>query len=309
MNADGCVRHVGIGEEQEQMSILIDENTRVVVQGITGRDGGFHTGQMLEYGTKVVAGVTPGKGGQVTQGVPVFNTMRDAVKETGANASCIFVPAKFNAADSILEAAAAGIALIVCITEGVPTQDMLQVNAALERYPGVRLIGPNCPGLISPGKSKIGIIPGDIFTPGPVGLVSRSGTLTYEIADGLTRAGLGQSSGVGIGGDPMIGTTFVDVLPLFEADPETKVVVLVGEIGGSDEEAGAEYIKTMTKPVVGFIGGRTAPPGKRMGHAGAIISGTSGTPQAKVAALEAAGVPVADTIAEIPDLVKKALGA
>lgn len=289
------------------MSILIDEKTRVVVQGITGRDGGFHTGQMLAYGTKIVAGVTPGKGGQVAQGVPVFNLMRDAVKETGANASVIFVPAKFNAADSILEAAAAGIELVVCITEGVPTQDMIQVNTALERYPKTRLIGPNCPGLISPGKCNIGIIPGMIFTPGPVGLVSRSGTLTYEIADGLTRAGIGQSSGVGIGGDPMIGTTFVDVLPLFEADPETKVVVMVGEIGGSDEEAGAEYIKTMTKPVVGFIGGRTAPPGKRMGHAGAIISGTSGTPQAKVAALQAAGVPVADSVTEIPELVRQAL--
>lgn len=290
------------------MSILIDENTRVVVQGITGRDGGFHTAQMIAYGTKVVAGVTPGKGGQTAQGVPVFNTVRDAVKQTGANAAVIFVPAKFNAADSILEAAAAGTELVVCITEGVPTQDMVLVNAALEeQFPGVRLIGPNCPGLISPGKSKIGIIPGEIFMPGPVGLVSRSGTLTYEIADGLTRAGIGQSSGVGIGGDPMIGSTFVDILPLFEADPDTKVIVMVGEIGGSDEEAGAAVIKSMKKPVVGFISGRTAPPGKRMGHAGAIISGTSGTPQAKVAALQEAGVPVADTIAEIPELVKQAL--
>jgi succinyl-CoA synthetase alpha subunit len=267
------------------MSILIDENTRVLVQGITGRDGGFHTGQMLEYGTKVVGGTTPGKGGQVSQGVPVFSTVRDAVKETGANASVIFVPAKLNAGDAILEAADAGIPLVICITEGVPTEDMILVNAILKSRGKTRLIGPNCPGLISPGKCKIGIIPGSIFTPGPVGLVSRSGTLTYEIADELTRAGMGQSSGVGIGGDPMIGTTFIDVLPMFEADPQTEVIVMVGEIGGSDEENGAEYIKQMTKPVIGFIGGRTAPAGKRMGHAGAIISGNTGTPQAKVAAL------------------------
>ncbi len=289
------------------MSILIDENTRVIVQGITGRDGGFHTSQMLEYGTKVVGGTTPGKGGQVAQGVPVFNTVRDAVRSTGANASVIFVPAKLNAADAILEAADAGVELVICITEGVPTEDMILVNAVLKSRGKTRLIGPNCPGLISPGKCKIGIIPGSIFSPGPIGLVSRSGTLTYEIADELTRAGMGQSSGVGIGGDPMIGTTFIDVLPMFEADPETEVIVMVGEIGGSDEEIGAEYIKSMTKPVVGFIGGRTAPPGKRMGHAGAIISGTSGTPQAKVAALEAAGVPVANTTHDIPALVRAAL--
>jgi len=290
------------------MSILIDENTRVLVQGITGRDGAFHTQQMIAYGTKVVGGVTPGKGGQVAQGVPVFNTVRDAVHATGANASVIFVPAKLNAADAIVEAAHAGIELVVCISENVPTEDMIKTNAILRARGGTRLIGPNCPGLISPDKCKIGIIPGNIFTPGPVGLVSRSGTLTYEIADELTRAGLGQSSGVGIGGDPMIGTTFIDVLPLFEADPDTKVVVMVGEIGGSDEEDGAAYIKAhMTKPVVGFIGGRTAPPGKRMGHAGAIISGTSGTPQAKVAALEDARVPVADAMDDIPRLVKEAL--
>lgn len=290
------------------MSILIDETTRVLVQGITGRDGGFHTQQMIEYGTKVVGGTTPGKGGQTAQGVPVFNTVREAAKETGANASVIFVPAKFNAADAILEAADAGIALVICITEGIPTEDMIRVNAILKARGGVRLIGPNCPGLITPGKCKIGIIPGMIFTPGPIGLVSRSGTLTYEIADELTRAGFGQSSGVGIGGDPMIGTKFIDVLPMFEADPQTELIVMVGEIGGSDEEMAAEYIKTMTKPVVGFIGGRTAPPGKRMGHAGAIISGGTGTPQAKVAALEAAGVPVADTTHDIPALVRKALG-
>ncbi|HLJ56060.1 MAG TPA: succinate--CoA ligase subunit alpha [Chthonomonadaceae bacterium] len=290
------------------MSILIDETTRVLVQGITGRDGGFHTAQMIEYGTKVVGGTTPGKGGQTAQGVPVFNTVRDAVKETGANASVIFVPAKLNAADAILEAVNAGISLVVCITEGVPTEDMIQVNAIIKAKGGARLIGPNCPGLITPGKCKIGIIPGSIFTPGPVGLVSRSGTLTYEIADELTRAGIGQSTGVGIGGDPMIGTKFVDVLPLFEADPQTEVIVMVGEIGGSDEERGADVVKTMTKPVVGFIGGRTAPPGKRMGHAGAIISGSTGTPQAKVAALEAAGVPVADTPHDIVALVRQALG-
>ncbi len=290
------------------MSILIDETTRVLVQGITGRDGGFHTQQMIEYGTKVVGGTTPGKGGQTAQGVPVFNTVREAAKETGANASVIFVPAKFNAADAILEAADAGIELVICITEGVPTEDMIRVNAILKARGGVRLIGPNCPGLITPGKCKIGIIPGMIFTPGPIGLVSRSGTLTYEIADELTRAGFGQSSGVGIGGDPMIGTKFIDVLPMFEADPQTELIVMVGEIGGSDEEMAAEYIKTMSKPVIGFIGGRTAPPGKRMGHAGAIISGNTGSPQAKVAALEAAGVPVADTTHDIPALVRKALG-
>ena len=291
------------------MSILIDENTKVLVQGITGRDGGFHTSQMIEYGTKVVGGVTPGKGGLTAQGVPVFNTMHDAVKETGANASVIFVPAKFNAAESILEAAAAGISLVVCITENIPTPDMIEINAILRaKYPNVRLIGPNCPGLISPGKSKIGIIPGSIFKPGNVGLVSRSGTLTYEIADALTRAGIGQSSGVGIGGDPMIGTKFIDVLPMFEADPDTHAIVMVGEIGGSDEETAAEYIKTMKKPVVGFIGGRTAPPGKRMGHAGAIISGNTGSPQAKVDALIAAGVPVADTTSDIVGLIRKELG-
>ncbi len=289
------------------MSILIDESTRVIVQGITGRDGGFHTQQMVEYGTKVVGGTSPGKGGQTTQGLPVFNSVRDAARETGANASVIFVPARMNAADAILEAESAGIALIVCISENIPTEDMIRVNAVLKARGRSRLIGPNCPGLISPGKSKIGIIPGSIFMAGPVGLVSRSGTLTYEIADELTRAGLGQSSGVGIGGDPMIGTKFVDVLPLFEADPQTEVIVMVGEIGGSDEEEGAEFIKTMTKPVIGFIGGRTAPPGKRMGHAGAIISGNTGTPEAKVAAFAAAGVPVAETPHDIPELVRQAL--
>ena len=291
------------------MSILIDETTRVIVQGITGRDGGFHTAQMIEYGTQVVGGTTPGKGGQTAQGGPVFNTVRDAVRATGADASVIFVPARLNAADAILEAVSAGISLVVCITEGVPTEDMIHVNAVIAAKGGVRLIGPNCPGLITPGRCKIGIIPGSIFTPGPVGLVSRSGTLTYEIADELTRAGIGQSTGVGIGGDPMIGMKFVDVLPLFEADSQTEVIVMVGEIGGSDEEHGADFIKTMTKPVVGFIGGRTAPEGKRMGHAGAIISGNTGTPQAKVDAFIAAGVPVADTPHDIVELVRKALAS
>ncbi len=289
------------------MSVLIDETTRIIVQGITGRDGGFHTAQMIEYGSNVVGGTTPGKGGQMAQGVPVFNFVSEAVKATGATASVIFVPAKLNAADAILEAVDAGIELVVCITENVPTGDMIKVNEIIRQRGNVRLIGPNCPGLISPGKAKMGIIPGIIFTPGPVGLVSRSGTLTYEIADELTRAGLGQSSGVGIGGDPMIGTKFIDVLPLFEADPQTEVIVMVGEIGGDDEESAAEFIKTMTKPVIGFIGGRTAPPGKRMGHAGAIISGKSGTPQAKVDALVAAGVPVADTPHDIVALVQAAL--
>jgi succinyl-CoA synthetase alpha subunit len=289
------------------MSIIIDENTRLVVQGITGRAASFHTKEMLRYGTKVVAGVTPGKGGTNDEnGVPIFNTVQDAVEATGADVSVIFVPARF-AGDAILEANAAGVALIVAITEGIPTRDMIEAVRIVKLGP-TRLIGPNCPGLISPGKSLVGILPDNVFVPGPVGFVSRSGTLTYEIVDELTRNGIGQSTCIGIGGDPIIGSTFVDVLPLFEADPDTKAVVMVGEIGGSDEEQAAEYIKTMTKPVVGFIGGRSAPPGKRMGHAGAIISGKSGTPQAKVEALQAAGVPVADTTHDIPGLVKKALG-
>jgi len=289
------------------MSILIDEKTRVVVSGITGREGTFHTGQMIAYGTKVVAGVTPGKGGQTTEhGVPVFDTVAEAVEKTGANAHFVTVPPKF-AADAVIEGAAAGVDLIVCITEGIPVQDMVRATRFVKSTGKARMIGPNCPGLLSAGKSKIGIIPANIFTTGPVGLVSRSGTLTYEIVDSLTRAGLGQTTAVGIGGDPILGTTFIDVLPLFEADPETKAVVMVGEIGGSDEENAAEFIKTMTKPVVAFIGGRTAPPGKRMGHAGAIVSGTSGSAQSKVDALTAAGVPVADTTADIPALVRAAL--
>ncbi len=293
------------------MSILIDENTKVVVQGITGREGTFHSRLMMEYGTKIVAGVTPGKGGQkaVDDQVPVFNTVEEAVKATGANASCIFVPAKFNAADSIMEAAEAGVDLIVCLTEFIPQRDeMRAVDFARSR--GSKVIGPNCPGLLSVNKSKIGIIPSGMFTPGPVGICSRSGTLTYESVDALTRAGLGQTSCVGIGGDPFPGMRFIDLLPMFEADPETKVIVMCGEVGGSDEEIAAEYIKSsMTKPVVGFIAGLTAPPGKRMGHAGAIISGKSGGPQAKVDALLAAGVLVADTPSKIPDLVKQALAS
>ncbi len=289
------------------MSILVDENTRVVVSGITGREGSFHTVQMIQYGTKVVAGVTPGKGGMVTEnGVPVFDTVKEAVDKTGANAHFCVVPPRF-ATDSILEGTIAGVDLIVCITEFIPVQDMINTVRFVKASGKTRLIGPNCPGVLSTNKGKIGIIPANIFAPGPVGLISRSGTLTYEIVDALTRAGLGQTTAVGIGGDPILGMTFVDVLPLFEADPETKVVVLVGEIGGSDEEIAAEYIKTMTKPVIGFVGGRSAPPGKRMGHAGAIVSGTSGGAQSKVEALEAAGVPVADATSDIPGLVKAAL--
>jgi succinyl-CoA synthetase alpha subunit len=288
------------------MAVLIDQNTRVLVQGITGREGEFHTRQMLEYGTQVVAGVTPGKGGQEVLGVPVFDTVKQAVAATGAEASVIFVPAPF-AADAVLEAADAGVRLVVCITEGIPVQDMVK-TVALVRQKGVRLIGPNCPGIMTAGQCKIGIMPGNIFTPGPVGLISRSGTLTYEIVDLLTKSGLGQSTCIGIGGDPVLGSTFADLLPLFEADAETQAIVLVGEIGGSDEEIAAEYIRTMRKPVVGLISGRSAPPGKRMGHAGAIISGRTGTPQAKVDALRAAGVPVADALYEIPELVKQALG-
>jgi succinyl-CoA synthetase alpha subunit len=286
--------------------IIVDRETRVVVQGITGREGAFHTAQMLAYGSSVVGGVTPGKGGARSEhDLPVFNTVAEAVRETGATASAVFVPAPF-AADAILEAASAGVSLVVAITDGIPTRDMIEVVRALRGGP-TRLIGPNCPGIISPGACKIGIMPGETFAPGPVGLISRSGTLTYEIVNALTEAGLGQSTCVGIGGDPVIGTRFIDLLPLFEADPQTEVVVLIGEIGGSDEETAAEYIGAMTKPVVGFIGGRTAPPGKRMGHAGAIISGKTGTPQAKVDALLRAGAPVADSPYQIPDLVKIAL--
>jgi succinyl-CoA synthetase alpha subunit len=288
------------------MSILLDNTTRVIVQGITGREGAYHTRNMQASGTKIVGGVTPGKGGQTAEGVPVFDTVAQAKAATDANASCIFVP-PLGAADAIIEAASAGIGLIVCITEGIPVIDMTRAMLVV-REKGACLIGPNCPGLCTPGQGKIGIIPYQIFTPGPVGFISRSGTLTYEVVALLTEAGIGQSTCIGIGGDPIIGSTFVDHLKLFETDPQTKAVVMCGEIGGSDEEDAAEYIRTsMKKPVVAFISGRTAPPGKRMGHAGAIISGNTGTAQGKVAALQAAGVPVADTIFDIPDLVKKVM--
>lgn len=287
------------------MSILLDATTRVIVQGITGREGQYHTRNMKAAGTNIVGGVTPGKGGTITEDVPVFDTVAEAKAATDANATCIFVPPP-GAADAIMEAASAGIPLIVCITEGIPVIDMTRAMLVVREH-GSLLIGPNCPGMCTPGQGKIGIIPYQIFTPGPVGFISRSGTLTYEVVSLLTEAGIGQSSCIGIGGDPIIGSTFIDHLKLFEADPETKAVVMCGEIGGSDEEDAAEYIKTMSKPVVAFVSGRTAPPGKRMGHAGAIISGNTGTAQGKVAALQAANVPVADTIFDIPDLVKKVL--
>jgi succinyl-CoA synthetase alpha subunit len=287
------------------MSILLDNTTRVIVQGITGREGLYHTRNMQAAGTNLVGGVTPGKGGTTVEGLPVFDTVAEAKAATDAEASCIFVPPP-GAGDAIMEAASAGISLIVCITEGIPVIDMTRAMIVVREH-GARLIGPNCPGMCTPGHGKIGIIPYQIFTPGPVGFISRSGTLTYEVVALLTEAGIGQSTCIGIGGDPIIGSTFVDYLKLFEADPGTKAVVMCGEIGGSDEEDAAEFIKTMSKPVVAFVSGRTAPPGKRMGHAGAIISGNTGTAQGKVAALQAANVPVADTIFEIPDLVQKAL--
>jgi succinyl-CoA synthetase alpha subunit len=276
------------------MSVFIDKSTRLLVQGITGRDGSFHTSQMLEYGTQVVAGVTPGKGGQkFEKKVPVFDTVHDAVKETGANTTVIYVPPPF-AADAMMEAADAGIALIVCITEGVPVLDMTRVYPFVQEK-GARLVGPNCPGLISPGQAKVGIIPGRICTPGPIGLVSRSGTLTYEVVFQMTRAGLGQTTCVGIGGDPINGTNFIDCLAAFEKDPETTAVVMIGEIGGTDEQEAAAFVKNhMTKPVVGFIAGQTAPPGRRMGHAGAIISGSSGTAAEKIEAFQDAGMAVAE---------------
>ncbi len=289
------------------MSILIDKNTRVVVQGITGGEGSFHTEQMLEYGTQIVAGVTPGKGGQFfNEKIPVYNTISEAVKEQQANASVIFVPPPF-AADAILESAEAGIPLVVCITEGIPTTDMLKVHDYLVMN-GSRLIGPNCPGIISPGKCKIGIMPAFIHTPGSVGVISRSGTLTYEAVNQLTEIGLGQSTCIGIGGDPVIGTTFIDALELFEKDDETKAVVMIGEIGGTAEEKAAEFIKNkMSKPVIGFIAGQTAPPGRRMGHAGAIISGGKGTAEEKIKSLKNAGVAVCNSPAEIGITVKKCL--
>ncbi len=287
------------------MSILMDSSTPVIVQGITGREGQFHTRNMIASGTHIVGGVTPGKGGEIAEGVPVFDTVNEARVATGATASCIFVPPP-GAADAIMEAASAGIQLIVCITEGIPTIDMTRAMLTVREHNAL-LIGPNCPGMCTPGHGKIGIIPYQIFTPGPVGFISRSGTLTYEVVALLTGAGLGQSTCIGIGGDPIIGSTFADYLKMFESDPQTKAVVMCGEIGGSDEEDAAEYIKSMSKPVVAFVSGRTAPAGKRMGHAGAIISGNTGTAQGKVAALQAAKVPVADTIFDIPGMVKEAL--
>ena len=287
------------------MSILMDSNTPVIVQGITGREGQFHARNMKASGTRIVGGVTPGKGGTSVEGVPVFDTVNEAIAATGATASCIFVPPP-GAADAIMEAASASIKLIVCITEGIPVIDMTRAILTVREHNAL-LIGPNCPGMCTPGQGKIGIIPYQIFTPGPIGFISRSGTLTYEVVALLTEARLGQSTCIGIGGDPIIGSTFADYLKMFEDDPQTKAVVMCGEIGGSDEEDAAEYIKSMSKPVVAFVSGRTAPPGKRMGHAGAIISGNTGTAQGKVAALQAARVPVADTIFDIPGLVKEAL--
>ena len=278
------------------MSILVDKNTRLLVQGITGRTGTFHTLQAVEYGTRVVSGVTPGRGGEEVEGIPVFNTVCEAVEKTGANASVVYVPPRF-AADAVLEAAVGGLELVICITEGIPVLDMARGMKTLKsEHPGTRLVGPNCPGVITPGECKIGIMPGYIHSPGTIGVVSRSGTLTYEAVHQLSEVGLGQSTCLGIGGDPIIGTMFVDALKLFEEDPSTKGVLMIGEIGGTAEEEAAEYISaSMSKPVAAFIAGRGAPPGKRMGHAGAIISGGKGTAPEKVAALEAAGAQVALT--------------
>ena len=288
------------------MSILINKNTRLVVQGITGRDGGFHAGKMKEYGTQVVAGVSPGKGGQTADGVPVFNTVADAVKATQATVSIIFVPAPV-AADSILEASEVGIELVIAITEGIPTLDMVRVMPYLKKN-GTKLIGPNCPGLITPDEALIGILPGNIFKKGNVGLISRSGTLTYEMVNQLTTNGIGQSTCVGIGGDPVAGLYYQELLQMFQDDPETEAIVLIGEIGGDAEERAAQFIKEhVTKPVVAFIAGQSAPPGKRMGHAGAIISSGSGSAAEKIAAFETAGVPVARKPQDIPMLVKRAM--
>ena len=289
------------------MSILVNADTRLLVQGITGREGEFHSTAMFEYGTNIVAGVTPGKGGQMALDgrVPVFDTVADAVRETGANASCIFVPAAA-APDAMLEASAAGIGLVVCITEGIPALDMLGVYHVLKGA-GTRLIGPNCPGLTSVGQAKVGIIPGNIHAPGSVGLVSRSGTLTYEVVQAMTDAGMGQSTCVGIGGDPIVGTSFIDVLELLNADPATEAIVMIGEIGGDEEEKAADYVRReVRKPMAAFIAGRTAPPGRRMGHAGAIISGGAGTAESKREALTAAGISVADSPSDIPRLLAEA---
>jgi succinyl-CoA synthetase alpha subunit len=288
------------------MAILVDKNTRLVVQGITGRDGSFHAGLMKDYGTNVVAGVTPGKGGQEVHGIPVFNTVAEAVEKEGANASILFVPAAFGS-DAILEASDAGCDLIVAVTEGVPVKDMMKVIPFLRRK-GTRLVGPNSPGLISPGKAKVGILPGNVFQEGPVGVISRSGTLTYEIAGALSDVGIGQSTVIGIGGDPIIGSNFIDLLALFDQDPETKAVVLIGEIGGTDEQDAAKYVEEhFSKPVAAFIAGRTAPAEKRMGHAGAIISGSAGTAEEKIKAFNEVGVQVAEEPAQIADLIKAIL--
>lgn len=288
------------------MSILIDKDSRVVVQGLTGREGSFHALRNRDYGSKVVAGVTPGKAGQDVEGIPVFNTVREAVQETGADVSLIFVPPRF-ATDAVFEAADAGIKVVVTITEGIPAHDMLRVYNYL-RTRGVIMVGPNCPGIISPGKCNVGIMPTQVFRPGGMGLVSRSGTLTYQIANEVTMRGIGQSTAVGIGGDPIVGSNFIDMLSLFEEDPETEVIVLVGEIGGSEEEAAADYIaEKVTKPVIAYIAGFTAPPGKQMGHAGAIISGSAGTAQAKKEALEARGIRVGVNPTEVAELVEEAV--
>jgi len=288
------------------MSVLVDQNTRVLFQGFTGREASFHAQASIDYGTKVIGGVTPGKGGLMHLGLPVFNTVADAVKQTGANASVIFVPPPY-AADAIMEAVDAGVPLVVCITEGIPTADMVQVREFM-RGKASRLIGPNCPGIISPGKCKIGIMPASIHKQGNVGVVSRSGTLTYEAVGQLTKLGIGQSTCIGIGGDPIIGTTFLDAIELFNSDPETHAIVMIGEIGGNAEETAAEYIRThVKKPVVGFIAGQTAPPGRRMGHAGAIISGGSGKAEGKMKAMKEAGITVCATPAEIGEKVKSRL--
>jgi succinyl-CoA synthetase alpha subunit len=284
------------------LSILVDENSKIVVQGITGRDGSFHSQAMLDYGTKVVGGATPGKGGTECVGVPVFDTVLEARDATGADTSVVYVPAPF-AADAVHEAFDAGIKLVVCVTEGIPTFQVMRLYAKMKGL-GVRMIGPNCPGIISPGKCKVGIMPGQIHAPGKIGVVSRSGTLTYEVVAQLTAAGLGQSTCIGIGGDPIIGTNFIDALELFEKDPDTEAVVLIGEIGGTDEEEAAEYVNSeVSKPVVAFVAGQTAPPGKRMGHAGAIVSGGTGTAQEKIEAFQKAGIAVAEIPSQISSIV------